>query len=97
MVSFVQFKKREKHPWRSVTLLKASYVLDTVRHLRWRFFAKTAAIILAYDWQGPKNAFLFYLEKPQLTFTCSNLTIETLRKRCEILSKLTIKTSERRQ
>ena len=32
----------------------------------------------------------------QLTFTCSNSTIETLEKRCEICSKLIIKTAERR-
>ena len=32
----------------------------------------------------------------QLTFTCSKSTIETLKK-CEICSKLTIKTPERRQ
>ena len=32
-----------------------------------------------------------------LTFTCSKSTIENTRKRCEICSKLTIKTSERRQ
>ena len=32
----------------------------------------------------------------QLTFTCSNSTTET-RKKCEISTKLTIKTPERRQ
>ena len=30
----------------------------------------------------------------QLTFTCSKSTVETLKKRCEICSKLTIKTPE---
>ena len=35
--------------------------------------------------------------KTQLTFTCSKLTIETLKKGCEIWLKLTIKTPERRQ
>ena len=30
----------------------------------------------------------------QLTFTCSNSTIETVEKRCEIRSKLTIETPE---
>ena len=37
---------------------------------------------------------------PQLTFTCSNSTVEktrNTRKRCEICSKLTIKTLEQRQ
>ena len=33
----------------------------------------------------------------QLTFTCSKSTTEKTRKRCEICSKLTIKTPERRQ
>ena len=33
----------------------------------------------------------------QLTFTCSKSTIKKTRKRCEICSKLTIKTSEPRQ
>ena len=32
----------------------------------------------------------------QLTFTCSNSTIETLGKRCKICSKFTVKTLERR-
>ena len=32
-----------------------------------------------------------------LTFTCSNSTIETVEKRCEICSKLTLKTPERRR
>ena len=36
------------------------------------------------------------VEQTQLTFTCSNSTIETLERKCEISSKLTIKTSERR-
>ena len=31
----------------------------------------------------------------QQTFTCSNSTVETLKKRCEICSELTIKISER--
>ena len=33
----------------------------------------------------------------QLTLTCSKLTPETLDKRCEICSKLTIQTPKRRQ
>ena len=33
----------------------------------------------------------------QLTFTCSKSTIETIKKKCEISSKLTIKTLDRRQ
>ena len=33
----------------------------------------------------------------QVTFTCSKPTIDPLKKRCEICSKLTIKTPERRQ
>ena len=34
--------------------------------------------------------------RSQLTFTCSNSTIELLEKRCEIYSKLIIKTPKRR-
>ena len=37
------------------------------------------------------------LGRIRLTFTCSKSTIETLEKKCEICSKLTIKTPERRQ
>ena len=37
-----------------------------------------------------------YKNNTQLTFTCSKLTIQT-KKRCEIYSKLTIKTPERQQ
>ena len=37
------------------------------------------------------------LGRTQLTFTCSNSTIETLGKKCEIYSKLTIKTPKRRR
>ena len=33
----------------------------------------------------------------QLSFTCSKLTRETPKRRCEICPKLTIKTPERRQ
>ena len=36
------------------------------------------------------------LDYTQLTFTCSKSVIETLEKSCEICSKLTIKTPERR-
>ena len=42
-------------------------------------------------------SFLINIVITQLTFTCSNSTIETLEKSCEICSKLTIKTPERRQ
>ena len=41
-----------------------------------------------------KNSFLVFT---QLTFTCSESTIEILEKRCEICSKLTMKIPERRQ
>ena len=34
---------------------------------------------------------------PQLAFTCSKLTVETLEQRCEICSELTIKPPKRRQ
>ena len=37
------------------------------------------------------------LQGTQPAFTCSKLTIETLGQRCEICSKLTIKTPKRRQ
>ena len=36
-------------------------------------------------------------ESYQAAFTCSKLTRETLEQRCEICSKLTIKTPKRRQ
>ena len=36
-------------------------------------------------------------EMSQPAFTCSNLTIETLKQRCGICSKLTIKTPKRRK
>ena len=38
-----------------------------------------------------------FVQSTQLTFTCSNSAIETLKKRCGICSKLTIKTLERSQ
>ena len=35
------------------------------------------------------------MESTELTFTCSKSIVETAEKRCEICSKLTIKTPER--
>ena len=40
---------------------------------------------------------LSYMENTQPAFTCSQLIIKNTRTRCEIYSKLTIKTSERRR
>ena len=48
---------------------------------------------------SPKNTGEFYIriKISQPAFTCSKLTKETLEKSCEICSKLTIKTPQRRQ
>ena len=45
----------------------------------------------------PAEKLIFYDFFIQLTFTCLKSTIETLQKRCEICSKLTIRTLKRRQ
>ena len=50
----------------------------------------------------PQDVYWTYIRRllkacSQLTFTCSKATIEILEKRCEICSKLTIKTPERRE
>ena len=42
------------------------------------------------------HALCVITKRTQLTFTCSKSTIETLKKICEIYSKLTIKIPERR-
>ena len=41
--------------------------------------------------------FIYFLTLSQPVFTCSKLTIEALEQRCEICSKLTIKTPKRHQ
>ena len=43
-----------------------------------------------------ENSSCFESTTSQLAFTCSKLTIETLKQRCEICSKLTIKLPKRR-
>ena len=47
-----------------------------------------------YSW--PHRKTMLCITMSQLIFTCSKSTIETLKKRCEIRSKLTTKTPERR-
>ena len=46
--------------------------------------------------KAPTQTFDRVQKTSQLTFTCSNTPIETLEKMCEICSKLTIITAERR-
>ena len=38
LVQFVQFKKREKHRWKSVTFSKVAGLKVTLRHGRFSFF-----------------------------------------------------------
>ena len=99
LISFVQFKKREELPWRSVdfsyfySFMGVFHILQIVETVPNSF--NLLSILTDEDcgsWKWFK-----YDEKwckwvlCQLTFTCSKSAIETLEKRCEICSKLTIK------
>ena len=83
-------------------------IQHTLQKLHKKHLNKTNALDYI-KWHAPELDFMrplfFYLvhqhllrqtqQETHLTFTCSKSTIEKIKKRCEICSKLTIKTAER--
>ena len=87
MFAFVQFKTREKHPWRSVTLSKVAG-FSCGEKKGWNQITSTLFSVLI---KVPRNTFIT-IPAGIYMFKLGNGNTRPI---CEICSKLTLKTLER--